>query len=227
MLAASLVTWQLLDSAFPSGTYTLSHGLEGYAQARAIEADDVAALLDDLLLHTIGPTDATALALAHRAALEDRWDAVREADARLHASKLTRETRQASVRIGRQLLPLCGEIFPSPQIARLAQLAAAGKTLTTQAVVTGVAYAGAGVPREEAVAADLFAFCTSFAGAALRLRLADHRGAQRLVRGAAAAIGAATSAALRRGIEDLGGSAPVADVMSARHERAEAKLFAS
>jgi urease accessory protein len=227
MLATSLVTWQLLDSAFPSGTYTLSHGLEGYAQARAIDGDGVAALLDDLLLHAIGPTDATALALAHRGALEDRWDAVCEADARLHASKLTRETRQASLRIGRQLLPLCGEVFPSPQLARLTELAGAGETLATQAVVTGVTYAGADVPREEAVAADLFAFCTSFAGAALRLRLADHRGAQRLVRGAAPAIEAATAAALRRRIEDLGGCAPVADVMSARHERADAKLFAS
>jgi len=29
MLAASLVTWQLADTAFPSGSYTLSHGLEG------------------------------------------------------------------------------------------------------------------------------------------------------------------------------------------------------
>lgn len=227
MLAPALVTWQLADSAFPSGSYTLSHGLEGYAQERAVDAAAVGALLRDLLLHAIGPADGTALAHAHRGALADDWELVRAADERLHASKLTRESRQASLRIGRQLLPLCREVFPSPQLDRLAELAADGGTPATQAVVTGVAYAGAGVAAREAVAADLFAFCTSFAGAALRLRLADHRSAQTLLRGAAPAIEQATRAALARPLEDVGGCAPLADVMGARHELAEAKLFAS
>ncbi|HZV75881.1 MAG TPA: urease accessory UreF family protein [Conexibacter sp.] len=227
MLAAALVTWQLADSAFPSGSYTLSHGLEGYAQAGAIDADALPDLLRDLLLHAIGPADATALALAHRGAREDDWEQVRQADERLHASKLTREPRQASLRIGRQLLSVCGEVFPSPRLRHLDELVAQRRTLGTQAVVTGVVYAGMGVPREQAVAADLFAFCTSFAGAALRLRLADHRSAQTLVRGAAAPIAQATRAALRAGLEDVGGCAPLADVMSANHELAEARLFAS
>lgn len=227
MLASALVTWQLADSAFPSGAYTLSHGLEGYAQERAIEPDAVAQLLHDLLLHAIGPADGTALALAHRGAPDGDWELVCEADERLHASKLTREARQASLRIGGQLLPLCREVFPSPQLDYLAELVAGRETPGMQAVVTGVAYAGMGVARDEAVAADLFAFASSFAGAALRLRLADHRSAQTLLRGAAPAIEQATELALRCELEDVGGCAPLADVMSARHERAEAKLFAS
>jgi urease accessory protein len=227
MLASTLVTWQLTDSAFPSGSYTLSHGLEAYAQERAIDSEGVAVLLRDLLLHAIGPADATALALAHRGALDDDWDRVRQADQRLHASKLTRETRQSSLRIGRQLLSLCAEVFPSQQLARLTELVSTGGAPGTQAVVIGVVYAGAGVPQRQAVAADLFAFCSSFAGAALRLRLADHRSAQLLVRGAAPAIERATRAALRRQLEEIGGCAPAVDVMSARHEQAEAKLFAS
>jgi urease accessory protein len=227
MASASLVSRQLTDSSFPSGSYTLSHGLEGYAQARALGAGDVATLLDDLLTHAIGPADATALALAHRAALADDWAAVCATDARLHACKLTREARQASLRIGRQLLDLCLEVFPSPQLTRLGELTAAGETRGMQPIVTGVTYAGAGVEVEEAVTADLFAFCTSFAGAALRLRLCDHRSAQRLVRGATPAIERATAAALAAAPEDLGGCAPLHDVMSARHERAQAKLFAT
>jgi urease accessory protein len=227
MQAADLVAWQLADSAFPSGSYTLSHGLEGYAQDRAIAAADVPALLNDLLLHAIGPADATALALAHQGASSGDWELVCSADERLHASKLTREPRQASLRIGRQLLDLCGEVFPSPPLTRLTELVAAGEAPGTQPIVVAVVAAGAGVDRSRAVAADLFAFCTSFAGAALRLRLADHRSAQTLIRGAAPAIEQATGAALRRRLDDIGGCAPLADAMSARHELAEAKLFAS
>lgn len=227
MQAADLVAWQLADSAFPSGSYTLSHGLEGYAQDRALAAAELPALLDDLLLHAIGPADATALALAHQGASAGDWDLVRSADERLHASKLTREPRQASLRIGRQLLDLCGEVFPSAPLERLTELVAAGETPGTQPVVLAVATAGVGVDRRRAVTTDLFAFCTSFAGAALRLRLADHRSAQTLIRGAAPAIEQAGDAALRRRLDDIGGCAPLADVMSARHELAEAKLFAS
>jgi len=227
MLGSALVTWQLTDTAFPSGAYTLSHGLEGYAQARAVDAETLPRLLHDLVVHAIGPADSTALALAHDAALADDWERVRAVDERLHAAKLAREPRQASLRIGRQLLPICREVFPSAQAERLAELVERRRTPATQAVVIGVVYAGAGVPRDQAVAADLFAFCSSFAGAALRLRLADHRGAQRLLRETGPAIERATAAALSRPLEDVGGCAPLADVMAARHERAEAKLFAS
>jgi urease accessory protein len=94
-------------------------------------------------------------------------------------------------------------------------------------VVAGVTYASAAVPVEQAVASDLFAFCTSFVGAALRLRLTDHRKAQVVLRAVAPVIREVVAAALVREPADLGGCVPVADAMSGRHERAEARLFAS
>jgi urease accessory protein len=90
-----------------------------------------------------------------------------------------------------------------------------------------VVYAANGVPVQQAVASDLFAFCVSFTGAALRLRLTDHRRAQVTLRRTAPVIEEVTGAALRRDLADLGGCAPLADVMSGRHERAEARMFAT
>ncbi len=66
-VAALLVTLQLTDSAFPAGFYTLSHGLEGYAQTGSVTPATLPDLLADLLRHSVGPADATALALAHNA----------------------------------------------------------------------------------------------------------------------------------------------------------------
>ena len=74
---------------------------------------------------------------------------------------------------------------------------------------------------------NVFAFANSFAGAALRLRLVDHRGAQVLLRAVAPVIETVTADALARPLADLGGFAPLADVASAFHERAEARLFTS
>ncbi|MFF8594883.1 urease accessory protein UreF [Streptomyces sp. NPDC015220] len=222
-----LVSLQLTDSAFPSGFYTLSHGLEGFVQEGAVDHDCLPALLHDLLRHGVGPSDATALALAHRAAQAQDWAAVAATDRRLHATKLNREMRQAAVRTGRQLLDLAAEVFGAEGIVRYHREVTARRAPGTQAVAAGVVYAATGVPVRQAVAADLFAFCASFAGAALRLRLTDHRLAQVLLRHTAPVIEEVTGQALTRDLDDLGATTFAADVMSARHERAEARLFAS
>ncbi|MGW2373151.1 MULTISPECIES: urease accessory protein UreF [Kitasatospora] len=226
-LDALLVSLQLTDSAFPSGFYTLSHGLEGYAQAKAVTPDTVPELLADLLRHGVGPSDATALALAHRAASEGDWELLVELDQRLHATKLNRELRLAATRTGRQLLDIARESVGGEPLERYAELVAAKRAPGCQAVAAGVAYASAAVPVEQAVASDLFAFCASFVGAALRLRLTDHRRAQVVLRAAAPVIREVVAAALVREPADLGGCVPIADAMSGRHERAEARLFAS
>ncbi|MFI9156301.1 urease accessory protein UreF [Kitasatospora aureofaciens] len=226
-LDALLVSLQLTDSAFPSGFYTLSHGLEGYAQAKAVTPDTVPELLADLLRNSVGPSDATALALAHRAASEGDWELLVEIDQRLHATKLNRELRLAATRTGRQLLDIARESVGGEPLERYAELVADKRAPGCQAVAAGVAYASAAVPVEQAVASDLFAFCTSFVGAALRLRLTDHRRAQVVLRAAAPVIREVVAAALVRESADLGGCVPIADAMSGRHERAEARLFAS
>lgn len=226
-LPALLVSLQLADSAFPSGFYTLSHSLEGYAQARAVTPDTLPALLADLLRNGVGPSDATALALAHRACAAGELAQAARIDRRLHAGKLSREMRQAATRTGRQLLDLAAEVFGDPRIAGYLRLVRERQAPGCQAVAAGIVQAAAGVPVEQAVAADLFAFAASFAGAALRLRLTDHRKAQVLLRGVAPVIEETVRAALARESADLGSSAVAADLMSGRHERAEARLFAS
>jgi urease accessory protein len=222
-----LASLQFSDSAFPSGFYTMSHGLEGYSQAGLVERGDVRELLADLLVHAVGPGDATALAVAHRAAGAADWDRVQEADQRLFASKLTAEMRRASVRSGHQLIDMAEEVVGSPGIEQYAGRVRDRSTPGCQPVATAVVYASAGLTTESAVASDLFAYAVSFVGAALRLRLTDHRHAQVVLYDIAPVIERVAHDAVRRDLEDLGGCAPVADIMSARHERAEARLFAS
>ncbi|MEU2875685.1 urease accessory UreF family protein [Streptomyces sp. NPDC007070] len=222
-----LVCLQLTDSAFPSGSYTLSHSLEGFVQEGAVDRHSLPRLLQDLLRYGVGPSEATALALAHQGAAAGDWAAVAATDRRLYATKLNREMRQASIRIGRQLLDLAAEVFGAADIVRYHREVTAHRVPGTQAVAAGIVHAAAGVPVRQAVAAHLFAFCASFAGAALRLRLTDHRSTQVLLRRVAPVIEETTHRALARDLHDLGATTFMADVMSARHERAGARLFVS
>lgn len=226
-LGQLLVSLQLSDSAFPSGLYTMSHGLEGFHQARLVDREDLGELLDELLVWSVGPGDATALALAHAAATDGDWPQVERVDRMLFASKLNAEMRSASVRSGRQLIGIADEVFGEGSITHYRELVQARQVPGCQPVVSGVCYAATGVERGRAVVSDLFAFSASFVGAALRLRLADHRQAQAVLRDVGPTIESVAADALARSIDDLGGFAPMADISSARHERANGRLFAS
>ncbi|MFI6290161.1 urease accessory protein UreF [Nonomuraea sp. NPDC050790] len=225
-LGALLAQLQLTDSGFPSGMYTLSHGLEGYAQLGPMDADGLRALLADLLRNMAGPGDASALVLAHRAVRAGDWERLAEVDQRLHATKLVQEQRTASVRTGRQVLDTAAFAFPIPAAARLAELVEAKVTPGNHAVVVGTLYAGLGVGEERAVAGDLYAFAASYATAAVRLGRTDFRRAQALLRAVRPDLEAAARTAL--GVEDprdLHSSVPVADTVAAGHQRAAARLF--
>lgn len=230
-VARLLVSLQLSDSAFPSGFYTMSHGLEGFHQRGLVNGGSVGDLLADLLVATVGSGDATALARAHDAATRREWDTAADVDRQLFASKLNHELRVASTRSGRQLVDIARQTFAGTpggdDIAEWAGLVKARRTPGCQAVVTGVCYAATGVPVAQAVASDLFAFAVSYAGAALRLRLTDHRSTQVLLRRVQPVIEAVAADAVVRPAVDIGGFTPVGDIMSAGHERAEARLFTS
>ncbi|SFJ95339.1 urease accessory protein UreF [Cellulomonas sp. KH9] len=226
-IRALLMSLQLSDSAFPSGFYTMSHGLEGFSQARLVDHGGVVGLLRGLLLHGVGPGDATALARAHEATTAGDREQVHRVDRLLFASKLNAEMRRASVRSGHQLTDVAGVAVGGPVIGTWAQAIAAKESPGCQPVATAVVYAATGVETTAAVASDLAAFAMSVLGAALRLRLADHREVQVALHALAPVIEQAADEAVARDLDDMGGCVPLADVMSAQHERAEARLFAS
>ncbi|WP_096906823.1 urease accessory protein UreF [Dietzia sp. WMMA184] len=252
-LATLLLALQFTDSSFPSGMYTLSHGLEGLRQLGAVEggavkggagagARSVAEAVHGILRYSAGPAEATALALAWAATHElapppaanpactdtaALLAALTRIDRRLHATRLTREFRDGATRTGKQVLDLAAELLDDPVVSAWNDHVRARRSPGSQSVVMGVVYARGGLSQREAVAADLTALVISLSGAALRLRLADHRTAQALVRGAAPVIAEVADAAVGRSLEELGGFAPVLDLASCHHERADARLFAS
>lgn len=233
-LSRLLLALQFTDSSFPSGMYTLSHGLEGLAQRGEVDARRLPEVLHSMLRHAIGPADSVALALAWAATHEHGGrdtdallDSVTRIDRRLHATRLTRELRDGATRAGKQVLDLAAELLDDPVVSAWNAHVRARRSPGSQSVVMGVVYARGGLDQRDAVAADLTAVVISLAGAALRLRLADHRSAQALVLGAAPVVEEVADAAVGTVLEDLGGFAPVLDLASCHHENSDARLFAS
>jgi urease accessory protein len=225
---------QLSDSAFPSGRYTLSYGLEGFVQNGELGArhsDALTALVSDSIRLSAAPSDGVALACAHRAFdCEDNSidvDLVTRADERLTAVKLVREVRQASARTGRALLASAEAAFDTAALRPYAELVSAGGAPGNHAVVLGLVSASLSVPPPEAVAGELYAVAAGWAGAAVRLGLLDHRSSQRLLNRLRPVVAEAALRAVERDVEEISSSALLSDVMSMRHEQADLRLFAT
>ena len=233
-LVGFLSVLQLSDSAFPSGRYTLSHGLEGYAQhgllATPGDAATLLALVGDTVRFGVAPSDGVALVCAHRAAQRDgsvELELVARADERLSAVKLAREAREASTRTGRALLGTAATAMDGAGMRDFAELVDARRTPGNHAVVLGLLSALLGVPCLDAVAGELYAFSAGWVSAAVRLALTDHRTAQRLLHEVRPVTAAAALAAVDRDVADISSCTPLLDVMAMRHEQAELRLFAS
>ena len=230
---ALLAVLQLSDSGFPSGRYTLSHGLEAFAQEGLLETpcapDALAELLGDCIRFGVGPSDGIALACAHRAVdVDGGVDAERvvRIDRRLSAVKLAREGREASARTGRALLAAAPAVA-GVRMQGYVDLVEVGHTPGNHAVVLGLLSALLGIPPFDAVAGELSAFSTGWVAAAVRLGLTDHLTAQFVLRRVHPVLVEAAERAVVGQVDDIASCTPLPDVMSMRHEHAELRLFSS
>lgn len=230
---ALLAVLQLSDSGFPSGRYTLSHGLETFAQEGLLETpcprDALAALLRDCIRFGVGPSDGVALACAHRAVDPDGGvdvELVVWTDRRLTAVKLAHETRDASTRTGRALL-MAAPAVAGVRMEGYADLVELGYVPGNHAVVLGMLFSLLDVPRFDAVVAELSAYSTGWVAAAVRLGLTDHLTAQAVLRRVRPVLAEAAEQAVAGEVADISSCTPLLDVVSMRHEHAELRLFSS
>lgn len=233
-LTSFLSVLQLSDSAFPSGRYTLSYGLETLAQSGRVSTPSdrptLAALLRDYLRLAVAPSDGVALACGHRATASVECldlELVTRADERLTAVKLTREARETSTRTGRALLRTATAAFGGAAIQDYARYVDSGGTPGNHAVVLGVLSAYLGVPRRESVAGELFAFSASWVAAAVRLSVTDHGTAQGVLHDVRPVLAEAVLRVADLDVPHISSCAPLLDVMAMRHEQTELRLFSS
>jgi urease accessory protein len=224
-----LAALQLADSAFPSGAYTLSHGLETLLEDGIVrDVDDIGRCLRATLMGRAAPGDLAALMAAHRAAdPEVDLPSILAIDQRLAATKLAAEDRDGSRRVGGRLVVEAARLASSPALDGLRDAIATGSTPGTAAVAFGVAANALGIPPRAAAIAAGNALATALLSAAVRLGRMGHGDLQRLLRAAAPTIRRAVDVAEATDWHALRPSTPGFDIAIARHETATGRLFAS
>jgi urease accessory protein len=223
-----LALLQLADSFFPSGSFTLSHGLEYLVKTKQIKnATDLQTFLQILLLNKIGSCDLVALIHSHRGNKQNNLQQIQNADRQLYSQTLIEKNRQTQQKSGRALLMVAQETWQHENLKTLQQQIRSNQFYCLHPVVFGVVGEIAGVDEQNTALAFLHTFVTGLLGAGIRLGIIGHIQAQKTLIELASDIHQAYQQARTLKITQMWSCTPTIDLAQMQHQQLKTRLFAS
>ena len=211
---------QANDTAYPSGAYAHSFGLEELVEAGVVStATDLENYLVKQILPALLTFEIPYFARAHAAAVEGNCNELLALDAELDAWRIPAELRDASRRIGSQRLDLLVQLDPTPLVIEYRQLSPRSHHL----VVTALELAA--VPVSQAARAFAFQTIAGLAAASMKLMRIGQTSCQQIVRRTLVNLGGKIDDSLAQPID--GWFNPLLEIASLRHARANQRLFIS
>jgi urease accessory protein len=216
------------DTAFPTGGYAHSFGLEHYCQSGVVrDAAGVERFLLAQLEGAAGPCDATAAVGAGRAMSAGDVGVCRGLDETLEAMKPVREFRDGSRQMGRQTLRIAAALTGDQRLSAYVAEVNEGRAPGHHAVAFGMAAGVLGWDAEETATAFLYSTTALLVNAALRLLPMGQTEGQRALWRLHAVIARVAREAAGRDPAEVWSFAPGLDVAGMLHERLETRLFRS
>lgn len=214
------LTWQIVDSAFPTGVFAHSWGLEAAWQQGEVDGLDTLRAFLEASIQQAGYAALPLVNDAHRS--PERLEAL---DALAEAFLLNPVANRASRIQGRTLLGTAGRIWPSATLAALQTRAAI--TRAHIAPVSGATFRAIGVPLPTVQKVVLYGAARGVLSAAVRLGIAGSFETQRMQHECSPWLDRIADRCRALSSDDLAQTAPLLDLLQAGHDRLYSRLFQS
>lgn len=219
---------QSSDSAYPTGSFAHSFGMEGLYQLGVME--DIESVRKHMVfgfIPLILDIEIPMLSHAYTYTKERRWGELAELDRRAAAMQWSAELRRASSLLGRRRMEMLREVFlPEWPVDRLAGIEES-LAFYQAPVVAGVEGAVLGITRRVCAAAFAYEGVRSRTLSAMKLLRLGQVKAHRLIWEAMAVIGKGLDHSLQRPLTEVGSFFPTLEVGSFLHTYPEARQFLS
>lgn len=211
---------QANDTAYPSGSYAHSFGLEELVETGVVRtAPDLGAYLERQVLPALLTFEIPFFVRAHASALAHDISGLLAIDAELDAWRIPAELRDASRRIGSQRLELLHQLDPSPLVLKIREASPRCHHL----VVTALELSS--LPVAQAARAFGFQSIACLTAASMKLMRIGQTACQKISRETLAKLGEKIDASLSQPPD--GWFNPLIEIASLRHARANHRLFIS
>jgi len=220
MSESEWLTWQIVDSAFPTGAFAHSFGLESAWQQGEVE--DLGAL-DRFLRSSVLQAGYATLPLLNSAYLHP--ERLVSLDELCEVFLVNAVANRASRIQGRSLVATASRIWPSDGLAEI--LAVTRTTCAHVAPLTGATLRVVGLPLATAQRVAIFSAARAVLAAAVRLGMAGSFEAQRMQYGSVEWLEEIARRGAGLTAEDLAQTAPVIDILQGGHDRLYSRLFQS
>ena len=211
---------QANDTAYPSGSYAHSFGLEELVESGVVKTpEDLEKFLQRQVLPALLTFEIPFFFRAHAAAISEDADTLLAMDAELDAWRIPAELRDASRRIGSQRLELLVRLDPTPMVLQLRK----DSPRCHHLVVTALELSG--VPVGQAARAFAFQSIAGLTAASMKLMRIGQTSCQLIARRTLALLGEEIDDSLSQPVD--GWFNPLVEIASLRHARANHRLFIS
>jgi urease accessory protein len=221
-----LQSW--LSPAFPTGSYSYSHGLEQAVEAGHI--NDRKSLVDWLeadLCYGSGRNEAIFFGEAWRCAIDDDCKKLFEIAELAAAFRGTSELALESSQQASACLATLRKVWPDRVLDWLSEILCECHVQPALSVVLGVRSARQGIPANLALPAFVQSYVANSVSAGVRLVPLGQTDGQLAIAELEGAVLAASAEAQKATIDDLGSAAFMVDLASMAHETQYTRLFRS
>jgi urease accessory protein len=214
--------WQLADSAFPSGSFAHSSGLEAVVQQQELRhAGQLPAFLDASLCQ-VGHAMLPFVTAAHRAP-----SAFRDLDRLCDAFATNHVANRASRLQGKAMLASVEQAFRTPELVQFRQTSAAASAFCHFAPVFGVVTRALGLENDTASRLFLYFHVRGLISAAVRLGVVGPLQGQGIQLNMTARAEEILQDCRHRSIDSITQTAPLLDLWQANQDRLYSRLFQS